>query len=307
MRYPDIHYRWQWTLQSSPEALWPLVADTNRFDRDAGSPAVEVRPPAEDRLTNARLRLRQRRFGVPLEYVQEPYEWVYPSRYGVVRRYLTGPLAQLRILVEFTPRTDGGTQVEYQVWVRARSLIGLIGTPVQVGFLFARSFAASFRRYDRLAASGRPLYTATETAHFAPGGRKRLESARSVLLGQGADPALLGRLIDAIEQGDSVTLARLRPYALADTWLADRRDVLKLCLLATRYGLLDFRWELLCPLCRNARHSSSSLGGIHSEIHCDTCNIDFTANFERSVELTFRPNPAIRPSNRPNSASAGRR
>jgi class 3 adenylate cyclase len=294
MRYPDIHYCWQWDLQSSPEALWPLVADTNRFDRDAGSPAVEVRPPPTGRLTNARLRLRQRRFGVPLEYVQEPYEWVYPSRYGVLRRYSSGPLAQLRVLADFTPRSDGGTQVSYQVWVRARNPLGLLGTPIQVGILFARSFEASFRSFDRLVASGQPLHTATETARFAPGGRKRLVSVRSTLLAQGADPALLDRLIETVEQGDSVTLARLRPYALADIWSVDRSDVLKLCLLATRYGLLDFRWELLCPLCRNARDSSTSLGGIRSEIHCDTCNIDFTANFERSVELTFRPNPAIR-------------
>ena len=38
----------------------------------------------------------------------------------------------------------------------------------------------------------------------------------------------------------------------------------------------------------------SSLGGIEPEVHCDTCNIDFDVNFERSVELTFHPNPSIR-------------
>jgi class 3 adenylate cyclase len=29
-------------------------------------------------------------------------------------------------------------------------------------------------------------------------------------------------------------------------------------------------------------------------VHCPGCNIDFTVNFEQSVELTFRPNPSIR-------------
>ena len=29
-------------------------------------------------------------------------------------------------------------------------------------------------------------------------------------------------------------------------------------------------------------------------MHCDTCNIDFGANFERSVELTFRPTASVR-------------
>jgi class 3 adenylate cyclase len=33
---------------------------------------------------------------------------------------------------------------------------------------------------------------------------------------------------------------------------------------------------------------------LQNDVHCDTCNIDFTVNFDRSVELTFRPNPAVR-------------
>jgi len=35
-------YAFDWTLdlQSTPEALWPFVADTNRFNHDAGLPAA---------------------------------------------------------------------------------------------------------------------------------------------------------------------------------------------------------------------------------------------------------------------------
>ena len=34
----EFHYRWEYDLQASPQALWPLVSDTNRFNRDAGLP-----------------------------------------------------------------------------------------------------------------------------------------------------------------------------------------------------------------------------------------------------------------------------
>jgi hypothetical protein len=37
-----------------------------------------------------------------------------------------------------------------------------------------------------------------------------------------------------------------------------------------------------------------SLKDIKTDVHCDTCKIDFTVNFDRYVELTFRPNPAVR-------------
>ena len=38
----EFHYRWEFELESSPEQLWPLVADTNRFNRDTNVPAVEM-------------------------------------------------------------------------------------------------------------------------------------------------------------------------------------------------------------------------------------------------------------------------
>jgi adenylate cyclase len=57
---------------------------------------------------------------------------------------------------------------------------------------------------------------------------------------------------------------------------------------------LDLRWDLLCPLCRGPQESGSSLSDIDSSVHCETCRIDFTVNFDRFVELTFRPNALIR-------------
>ena len=43
----ELHYRWQWELGAAPAALWPLVSNTDLFNRDCGLPPVEVVPPAE--------------------------------------------------------------------------------------------------------------------------------------------------------------------------------------------------------------------------------------------------------------------
>src|SRR6266702_384380 len=64
--------------------------------------------------------------------------------------------------------------------------------------------------------------------------------------------------------------------------------------MSTRKGLLDLQWDIICPLCRGAKASSHTLAGVKSTIHCDTCRLDFTADFDRLIELTFRPTPAIR-------------
>ncbi|HBB98544.1 MAG TPA: adenylate/guanylate cyclase domain-containing protein, partial [Blastocatellia bacterium] len=56
---------------------------------------------------------------------------------------------------------------------------------------------------------------------------------------------------------------------------------------------LDLQWNLICPLCRGGS-GVTSLDEVAPKVHCPGCNIDFSVNFEQSVELTFRPNPSIR-------------
>ena len=99
----EFHYRWEFDLESSPEQLWPLVADTNRFNRDTGVPAVQMVESEGKGLKNARRRLRLSAFGIPVEWEEQPFEWIRPSRFGVVRRYSKGPIAELRVVVDLTP------------------------------------------------------------------------------------------------------------------------------------------------------------------------------------------------------------
>ncbi len=46
-------------------------------------------------------------------------------------------------------------------------------------------------------------------------------------------------------------------------------------------------------MCRGGS-TAESLQDVTSNVHCSSCNIDFTLNLDQLVELTFRPNPAIR-------------
>ena len=289
----EFHYRWEFDLRSSPEQLWPLVADTNRFNRDTGVPPVEEAGTGKDTV-NARRHLRLFVLGVPVEWEEQPFEWIKPYRFGVVRRYIKGPMAEMRVLAELAPKSDGGTHLTFQVFARPKSLVGSMAIPAQIGILSKRSFAAAFRRYDEIASMGQPALTRSTEPEFAPGGRERLALLGEKLRSQISTTAWADKLIETLAQADAMTLSRLRPFALADYWQAPRKEVLAVCLQATRIGLLDLQWELICPHCRGAVQTASSLAGVHSQAECAGCNIDFTVNFDRSVELTFRPNPSIR-------------
>ena len=291
MAHPTFHYRWQWKLQSSPQALWPWVSDTNRFNRDTGLPNIEELP---SQLGVQYHRLRFKMMGMTVEWEEEPFEWVQPLRFGILRRYTSGPFAEMRVLTDLTGQPGGGTLLDYKVWIQPASFLGRLAIPLQIGVISARQFGKVFMDYDRRVAQGQGQFSPSALARLAPGGAGRLESQRAWLVEHGARPELVEKLASLVEQGDAITLAQMRPYMLADYWNAPRREVLETFLLATRGGLLELRWQLLCPVCRTSKQSADTLGGVRSQIHCETCNIDYEVNFDRSVEVVFRPNPAIR-------------
>ncbi|MBT4101373.1 MAG: hypothetical protein HOM68_11220 [Gemmatimonadetes bacterium] len=299
----EFNYSWSWDLRSSADVLWPLVADTDRFNRDAGLPVVERVATDTEEPTVARRHLRFRRLGVTVEWVEEPFEWVEPSCFGVIRTYRSGPLLSMRVRVDLLPLPDGGTRLQYDVAVTARNALGWTAIPIQIGWLSFRDFTRVFRAYDKSThdhttdastAGGLVTRIPSTPVKFARGGRRRLQAAQNALLTEGIDADLVPRLTDVVATCDDLSAHQLRPYELADIWGIPRRQVLEACLVATRCGLLEFEWHLLCPLCRGAKARTPSLGGVEPVVHCDTCNIDFEVNFERSVELTFHPDPAIR-------------
>jgi class 3 adenylate cyclase len=118
-------------------------------------------------------------------------------------------------------------------------------------------------------------------------GRKGLETF-------GVKPGLVARLISMLKEGDDLGLVRMRPFALADYWNTPRRETLEMFLQASRIGMLDIQWELICPMCRGAAESHNSLGQVHAHSHCPSCQTDFEVNFDKQVEVTFSPNPAVR-------------
>jgi len=90
----------------------------------------------------------------------------------------------------------------------------------------------------------------------------------------------------------------MRPYSIADEWGIEREVVLKLFLYSTKLGLLNLSWNLICPNCRVSTEQTSSLNQLDNQIHCDFCGVDYTANFDRYVELNFTVHPFIRKAER---------
>jgi len=295
----ELHNRWEFDLKSSPESLWPFVADTNRFNRDTGVPEIEIKD-RKKRLRNARRKVRLSIYGLPVEWEEQPFEWIRPSRFGVERTYSKGPMARLRVLAQLIEKPEGGTHLVYEIWATPRNLLGSVVVPLQVRLVVGPRLLKAIRKYDEMASSTQ-VEPPSDSSSQSTFDLQRLAALKQKLIADvegGESPeqkiAIAERLVDFLEHGDDFAVARIRAYKLADDWHEPRRFVLEVCLRATRIGLLDFQWDLLCPLCRGPQESGLSLKDIKTDVHCEGCQINFTVNFDRYVELTFRPNPAVR-------------
>lgn len=206
MPYRDFHYRWEYELQSSPEQLWSFVADTNRFNRDAGVPELQPAQGKKQRLRNARRRLRLSFLGVPVEWEEQPFEWIRPSRFGVVRKYSKGPIAELKVLAELSPLGARGSKLTYQIWATPKSVLGYLLIPLQIGYSTRRRFASAFEGYDKTERAEISAPLEHSSPELSSAVRSRLEAVKDKLLVDGADPRVVKKLIEFIEGGDDFFL-----------------------------------------------------------------------------------------------------
>ena len=285
----EFHFSWQWDLKSSPEAIWRFAADTNRFNRDTGQPEVQM-------LSNVKgtKHLRMKLPIIKVEWEEEPFELTYPYSFGVVRRYSKGPISAMRVRVNFDPLPEGGTRITYDTIILSGHILAPLAIPLVIGVIARNRFEKAFRSYDRLAEGGGSGIGASRQGGFGLGNRGRFQSLREAVIRQGTDPSLVARLEEFINQADKLSLQRIRPYALADRWKVNRRAVLEMFLRATRAGILDMSWDLLCPSCRGTTEGHTNLGEVRGSSHCNTCQIDFNVNFDHNIEVVFRPNPSVR-------------
>jgi class 3 adenylate cyclase len=285
----EFYFDWYWELESSPQAIWPLASDTNRFNRDTGQPEMEMLDNVKG-VKHVRMKLPV----IQVEWEEEPFEWTFPYSFGILRTYSKGPIDEMRVQADFDPRPEGGTRVRYQTWMKTNNILARLGIPFVIGVIAKNRFEKAFRVYDRLANKRGAVIEIGRARGLSAGGRARFKSLSETVARQGTDRALLEHLEDFLSRADDLSIQRIRPYALADHWEVNRRAVLEMFLRATRAGILDMSWDLLCPSCRGTTDGHTNLGDVHSNSHCKTCQIDFTVNFDHNIEVVFKPNASVR-------------
>jgi class 3 adenylate cyclase len=279
---------WSFDIPGKPEDLWPYLTDTARTNRATGLGEMHYSEQ------NGELHGWHRTAGLRHDFV-ERWQWIAPRRAELVREYSTGLAHLLRQLLVLEPRGDGSRFYVYTAWI-PRGMLGPVAVRIGMRFFEAKYRTVVGRMVDafRRAASVRDV-TRIDPPRLDDERRGRLATLRETLRKRGVDADALDRLIALAESGDELELDRIRVRQLARDWRIDERRLLIAALHATRGGLLELTWDIMCPHCRGVRNKLKSLGDIPERERCDACSIEFGTDRENAIEVTFRIHPSIRP------------
>lgn len=277
-------------LQSAPEEIWPLLVETDRLNRLIGLAPVTYHPVSpEAAAAGARLVGETRLSGFRVLYEEWPYEWSWPRRFAVLRRYRSGPMSSLVVAWELRP-DKGGTTLT--VTMRCEMRLGLL-RPI-AAYNLGRSAEALASTGEKIDACVRQHGPNPYQDPVSPSNAPAVARGVASLVERGVDRDLAARVGQHLRAAPDADCLRLRPYALADAWGMDRRRVLVAFLHAVSAGLVELRWSILCPSCLSQSEAVPTLSSLSPEGHCDLCDIRFEIALDQAVEATFFPNPAVR-------------
>jgi class 3 adenylate cyclase len=119
--------------------------------------------------------------------------------------------------------------------------------------------------------------------------------AQFSVLKKTADPAVADAIADLIENGEDHDLNRINVLDFSRRNSFDEEQVISGFLHASRLGLFDLTWNVLCPGCSGVLDAHDTLKSLRSDdYHCGLCACGYEPSVDEQVEVAFTVSPKVR-------------
>jgi class 3 adenylate cyclase len=283
-----MHFFWKYDLPVPVEKLWPYIADLSSFNRRVGMGEMKFTEK------NGRLQGFAVNVGKKNYWEEVPWEWEYGRQFSHARVYSEGLPYYMRARYLFEELEPGKCRLyAYLSFIPrgplSRLLIHIGLQQMKKGYGKAlKEITTAIQRQERLKPPAVP-------AQLPPAVREKLNGIRHQLVEGGTRAEITEKLIRYVETEPDESIYRIRVKPLAREWKVSEKDLLLAFLNATRLGLFNLTWDVLCPHCRGVRDEVKGLGQLPKRGNCEVCKIDFDATSFNALEITFHVHPSIRP------------
>lgn len=281
--------RLEWRLRTPADRgeVWPLFADTERWNRALREDIDYVLEDTPDGIERVGL---TRMGGRKVRYVERRFDFREGRSSFVDRVFEGGPFQRYTVEVRLRDGKQGGTRASYalEFWPRSRLERPLCAVGLRVDLV---------PRIERVLGEVQRILAGEGLKLDPPPPPLKARAARRLdeRLAQLDDRDVAGLLGTFLNEAPEVIQARIQARLLARQWNLPEGRVVDALLQGVQRGLLEMRWELLCPSCIGPSAQSERLDMRALAAHCPSCNIRYDASFADGVAVTFRPSADIRP------------
>jgi class 3 adenylate cyclase len=115
------------------------------------------------------------------------------------------------------------------------------------------------------------------------------------MLRQSAQPRVADALERLVREAPDRKLSRINALAFAASEQLDEEQTISAFLQASRLGLFEMSWNVLCPGCGGVLDANTSLKTVQSdEYTCALCAAGYEPTLDEMVEVTFTVTPRVR-------------
>src|SRR6266446_10034261 len=115
------------------------------------------------------------------------------------------------------------------------------------------------------------------------------------VLQQSADPGVVDAIEELVRDAPDRELSRVNVLDFAAKRGLDQERVIAAFLHATRVGLFELSWNVLCPGCGGVLDTSATLKSVNQEEYaCALCAAGYTPTLDEMVEVTFTVSRRVR-------------
>ena len=107
-------------------------------------------------------------------------------------------------------------------------------------------------------------------------------------------PRVISKFEALIRSGDDLSLYRVNPLAFARDRAIAEPESIDLFLHATRSGLFEMNWDVICPQSGMVLDSFGALRTLKTHYVCGLCDVTGETDLDDFIEVTFSVSPQLR-------------
>ena len=107
-------------------------------------------------------------------------------------------------------------------------------------------------------------------------------------------PRVISKFETLIRSGDDLSLYRINPLAFARDRTITEAESIDLFLHATRSGLFEMSWDVVCPQSGMVLDSFGALRTLKTHYVCGLCDVSGETDLDDFIEVTFTVSPQLR-------------